>query len=175
MSHARALAICAIGVVCSTYAFGGQVLSRYRNFEFDSNVTSISALAGLAPSEAKVIHQQPAVFQNLEWRPSHWIAESTAESTDPVETVLFSFYDDQLFRVVVDYRRKRTEGMTGADMIEGISADYGTPLPRTSRAAARAASRLEAESGSSVARWGDSEHAVVLYQSSSYDAAFLCS
>jgi hypothetical protein len=116
MSHARTLAICAIGVVCSTYAFGGQVLSRYRNFEFDSNVTSISALAGLAPSEAKVIHQQPAVFQNLEWRPSHWIVESTAESTDPVETVLFSFYDDQLFRVVVDYRRKRTEGMTGADM-----------------------------------------------------------
>jgi hypothetical protein len=62
--------------------------------------------------------------------------------------------------------------MTSADMIEGISAVYGTPLPRTSPAAARAASRLEAESGSSVARWGDSEHAVVLYQSSSYDAAF---
>ena len=41
-----------------------------------------------------------------------------------------------------------------------------------SRAAGRAVSRLEAESGSPVAGWGDTEHAVVLYQTSSYGAAF---
>ena len=97
--------------------------------------------------------------------------KATAASTDPVEQILFSFYNDQLFRVVVDYGRERTEGMTPADMIEAISAVYGAPLPRTSRDA-RVASRLEIESGSPQARWGDSEHAVVLYQTSSYDAAF---
>jgi hypothetical protein len=135
-------------------------------------VASVSTRAGIASSEAKVIYQRPAVLQDLEWRPSRWIAGSTAASTDPVERILFSFYNDQLFRVVVDYGHERTEGMTGADMIEAISAVYGTPLPRTSRAAGRMASRLDIESGSPVARWGDTEHAVVLYQTSSYGAAF---
>jgi hypothetical protein len=172
MMHARTLAICAVGIVCSTHALGGQGLSQYRNFELGSDVTAVSALAGIASSEAKTIHQRPAVLQDLEWRPSHWISGSTAASTDPVEQILFSFYNDQLFRLVVDYGHERTEGMTEADMIEAISAVYGTPLPRTSRAAGRAASRLETESGSPVARWGESEHAVVLYHTSSYGAAF---
>ena len=32
----------------------------------------------------------------------------TAE--DPVEQMVFSFYNNQLFRIVVDYRQERTEG-----------------------------------------------------------------
>ena len=110
-------------------------------------------------------------MQDLEWRPSHWIDGSIAASSDPVDQILFSFYDDQLFRIVVDYAHDRTEGMTGADIIEGISAVDGSPLLRTSRAG-RVASQLETESGSPVARWGDAEHAIVLYQTTSYGAAY---
>jgi hypothetical protein len=137
-----------------------------------SDLASVSTLAGVASSEAKIVHQRPAVLQDLRWRPSRWIVGSTARSTDPVEEILFSFFNDQLFRIVVDYGRERTEGMTHADMIEAVSTVYGTPLPRTSRPAARAASRFEIESGSPVARWGNTEHAAVLYQTSSYGAAF---
>lgn len=155
------------------HAFGGQgAVSQYRDFELGSNVASVSALAGIAPSEAKTMHRRPAVLQDLEWRPSRWISGSIAASTDPVEQLLFSFYDDQLFRIVVDYGRERTEGMTQADMIEAVSAIYGAPLPRASRTAGRAASRLETESGAPMARWGDPEHAVVLYNMSLYGAAF---
>lgn len=171
MMHARTLAICALGIACSTHALAGEGLSRYRDFELGSSVASVSALAGIAPSAAKVIHQRPALLQDLEWRPSRWTPGSTAASTDPVEQLLFSFYDDQLFRVVVDYGHERTEGMTAADMIEGITAVYGAPLPKASRAAG-GVSRLETESGAPLARWGDSEHAVVLYQTSSYGGAF---
>lgn len=39
----------------------------------------------------------------------------------------------QLFRIVVDYGQNRTEGMTEADMIEAISAVYGTPAGRLAR------------------------------------------
>ncbi|HET9830289.1 MAG TPA: hypothetical protein VFP91_01210 [Vicinamibacterales bacterium] len=132
----------------------------------------MSTLTGLASSEAKTIHERPAVLQDLEWRPTHWTSGSTAAgSTDPVEQVLFSFYNDQLFRMVVDYGRERTEGMTTADMMDAVSTVYGVPLARTSRAV-RVASRLEIESGSLLARWGDSEYAVVLYQTSSYGSAF---
>jgi hypothetical protein len=172
MMHARTLAICAVGVIYSTHALGGQGTAQYRNFELGSGLASVSTLAGLTSPEVKTIHQRPAVLQELEWRPSHWIPGSTEASTDPVEQVLFGFYNDQLFRVVVDYGHERTEGMTAADMIDAISAVYGTPLPRAARAAGRAVSRFETESGSPVARWGDTEHAVVLYQTSSYGGGF---
>jgi hypothetical protein len=62
--------------------------------------------------------------------------------------------------------------MTAADMIEGVSTVYGTPLVRTSRPPRAPASRLEIESGSPLARWGDATHGVALYQTSSYGAAF---
>jgi hypothetical protein len=172
MMNAPTLAIVVCGIVCLTRGVDGQSLSQYRNFALGSDVTSVSAVAGVDPTEAKTIHQRPAVLQDLEWRPSRWVAGSTASSVDPVEHILFSFYNDQLFRVVVDYGHDRTEGMTAADMIEGISSVYGAPLPRSSRVAGRAASQLETESGSLVARWGDGEHRVVLYQTASYGAAY---
>jgi hypothetical protein len=172
MINARTLAIVACGIVGLTGGVDGQGLAQYRNFALGSDVASVAALAGVDPAEAKTIHQRPAVLQDLEWRPSRWVAGSNASSVDPVEQIRFSFYNDQLFQVVVDYGHERTEGMTGADMIEGISSMYGAPLPRSSRVVGRAASRLETESGSVVARWGDSEHRVVLYQTSSYGAAY---
>ena len=50
----------------------------------------------------------------------------SAAQTDPVRTVLFSFYDGELFRIVVSYDRDETEGLTTRDMIEAISTKYGT-------------------------------------------------
>jgi hypothetical protein len=167
-----ALTGCAIGIVCLTGTLEGQGLSRYRSFELGSSLASVSTLAGVAPSEAKTIHRRPALRQDLEWRLSHWIGGSTAASTDPVEVIGFSFYDDRLFQIVVDYGHERTEGLTRADMIEAISAVYGAPHARTSRPASHVASRLEIDSGSPVAAWGDADDSVVLYQSSTYGTAF---
>jgi hypothetical protein len=96
---------------------------------------------------------------------------STSISTDPVEKIVFSFYNDRLFRVVVDYGYDRTEGMTDADMIEAIGAVYGTPVKQIP-GAVRVASRVDTESGSPVARWGDAEHTVVLSRISSYRETF---
>ena len=97
---ARMLAIAAFGFVCLTRGVEGQGLSQYRDFELGSDLASVATLAGVASSDAKTIHQRPAALQDLEWRPPHWIAGATAASTDPVEWILFSFYNDQLFRLV---------------------------------------------------------------------------
>jgi hypothetical protein len=172
MTNGRTLTACAIGVLCLTCGLDGQGLTRYRDFELGGDIASVSALTGVASSEAKTIHQRPAVLQDLEWRPSRWDPRSAAASTDPVEQIHFSFYNDQLFRVAIAYAHERTEGMTSPDMIEAISAVYGTPLLGTPRAPARGASRIEIESGSPVAQWGDADHAVVLYQTSSYGDPF---
>jgi len=170
MMYARSLAVC-FAIVCSTRALDGQGPTRYRDFALGSDLASVSDRAGVSASRAKTIHQRPAVLQDLEWRPSRWSPGSTAASTDPVEQIVFSFYNDRLFRVVVDYAHDRTEGMTDADMIEAISAVYGTPVKRTP-GAVRVASQVEVESGLAVARWGDGGRAVVLYRTSSYREVF---
>jgi hypothetical protein len=171
MLNARAVTICAFGGVFLAQVLEGQGLSQYRNFTLRSDLAAVATLAGVTSAEAKTIHQRPAVLQDLEWRPSAWVPGSTSVSTDPVEQTVFSFYNDQLFRVVVNYGYDRTEGMTDTDMIEAISAVYGTPVKRV-RGTVRIASGVETESVSPVARWGDSEHVVVLYRVSSYRDTF---
>ena len=171
MMNARTFATCAIATVLLTFGVKGQGLAQYRNFELKSDLAAVSTLVGVPASEAKLIHQRPAVMQDLESRPSHWIAGTNESSTDPVEHMLFSFYNNQLFRIVVDYGYERTEGMTDADMIEAISSVYGTPVKRTP-ASVRVANRIEVESGSAVARWGDAGHSAVLYRNSSYRRTF---
>jgi hypothetical protein len=182
MFNARTLAACAFGVALLTPGLGAQDLlpsrrvgeprvAQYRNFALKSDLATVSTSAGVQASDAKMIHERPAVLQNLDWRPSRWVTGSTVASTDPVDQLVFSFYNDQLYRVVVDYARDRTEGMTDADMIEAIAAAYGAPSKPASRAV-RAVSGIEAESGTVVARWGGPEHTVVLYRASTYGDGF---
>ena len=173
MMNVRTVAICAFGIAFLGQRVSAQEFSRYRTFDLGASVASVSTSTGVVASEVKTLHERPAVLQNLEWRPSRWTTgtASTTASTDPVERMVFSFYDDRLYRIVVDYRHDGTEGMTNADVIEAISAVYGEPLAKSARSPARVPSEVEAESGAAVARWGDSEHGIVLYRTSSYGEA----
>ena len=134
MITTRNLAIASLGVVLSTQLLYGQSPSHYREFQLGGDLASVSALSGVAVSEVKVIHQRPAVMQDLLWRRPYSTGGLTAVSPDSVQQIVFSFYDDQLFRLVIDYDRDRTEGMTDADMIEAISSAYGRPTKMNSSA-----------------------------------------
>ena len=171
MMNKCTLSVCAFGVLLMAQVLDGQGLAQYREFALRSDVATVSKLTGVPTSELKTIHERPAILQDLQWRPSRWNASSAVASTDPVDKIGFSFYDNQLFRIVVDYGHERTAGMTEADMTEAISAIYGAPVRRLP-GTIRIASQLEAESGSPVARWGDGEYAVVLFRTSSYGDAF---
>ena len=85
-------------------------LSRYRNFQFGETLPAVAKQAGLALSDVKLIHERPAVIQELEW--PIWLAGGSSPQTDPVKTILFSFYNGELFRIVVNYDRDETEGLT---------------------------------------------------------------
>jgi hypothetical protein len=170
MMNKCTLSVCAFGVLVMAQGLNGQGLA-YREFALRSDAATISKLTGVPTSELKTIHERPAILQDLQWRPSRWNATSSVASTDPVDKIGFSFYDDQLFRIVVDYGHDRTTGMTDADLIDAITAVYGAPVKRPT-GAIRVASQIEAESGSPVARWGDGEYSVVLYRTSSYGDAF---
>jgi len=169
--NARTVVACAFAMTIGGNPLNANDLSRYRTFELGTNIDAVSGLTGVASSEARTVHQRPALLQELEWRPSRWTRGSTADSTDPVEHIVFSFYDDRLYRIVVDYGHDRTDGMTDADMIEAISAVYGTSV-KPARGALRVQSQVEIESGSPVARWGSADGAVVLYRTSSYRETF---
>jgi hypothetical protein len=166
MIKTPAAAILAIGVVCSAQTLYGQDGSRYRDFQLGGTLSSVAKLANVTASDAKTIHARPALMQELEWRPPYVVSSSTA-MRDPVKQILFSFYDDQLTQMVVDYDHDRTFGMTNADMIDAISTTYGAPLKQVTTPVPLAASRAARESGTPIARWGDTEHAVVLYRSAS--------
>jgi len=165
MIPARTLTMVALGLVLSTHTVQSQERARYRDFQLGSALRSVSALTGVAASEAKTVHQRPAVMQELEWRPHFSLGSVTPTQTDPVQQIIFSFYDDQLCRMVVDYERDRTAGMTDADMIEAIATAYGPPLKPAVKTTRAVLSQLEVESGTPVARWGDADYAVALYRS----------
>jgi hypothetical protein len=165
MITTRTFVIVALGLVLSTHALQGQDRSRYRDFQLGSDLPSVSALAGVRASDAKTIHQRPAVMQELTWR-LPYIGRSTASQHDPVRQIVFSFYNNQLSKMVIDYEHDRTVGMTDADMIDAISTAYGPPWIPTLNKTRAVTSQVDAEFGTPVARWGDTDVSVILYRSS---------
>ena len=158
------LAVCALGLVLSTHSVESQDRARYRDFQLGGNLPSICAITGVAASEARTIHRRPALMQELQWQRPY--SGTPAGRTDPVKQIVFSFYNDQLSRMVVDYDYDRTAGLTDADMIDALSVEYGAPLKPTGTASRAVVSPVERESGTPVARWGDADYSLVLYRSS---------
>lgn len=163
MISPRALGVAgAFALLASITPLSGQESAHYRDFQLGSTLASVGAQTGVPVAEAKTIHARPAILQDLEWRRPYTAATS---APDPVQRIAFSFYNDQLFRLVIDYDRERTAGMTDADMVEAISEVYGSVVKPTPKSIS-AASRIDAESGTRVAGWGNTEYGAVLYRSS---------
>ena len=161
-----------LGLALASQTVDAQELARYRTFELKSHVAAVLTATGASATQVKMVHRRPAVMQNLEWRPSRWIPGSIAASTDPVDQIVFTFYDDQLFRIAIDYSHDRTSGLTEGDLVEAISMMYGTPLVPSSKAGGRVAPSADAATGTVVAKWGDVEHGVALYRTASYGTAW---
>jgi len=116
-----------LGTLCGAAAMSpvsGKDLSSYRGFQFGMNLNAAAKLAGTAAGDATVVHQRPALLQEMEWQPRPFA--STDSKAEAVKQGLLEFYNGELFRIVITYDRYRIEGMTAEDMIEGISAMYGT-------------------------------------------------
>jgi len=108
---------------------------------------------GTNPDDAKLMHQRPALIQELSWHIDPPALDQT--NADPVKNVLMSFLNGELFRIVVTYDRHRVEGMTPEDMIAGISASYGIATRPTVQIAYHS---NYAEVAPLIARWEDSDY-----------------
>ncbi len=115
-------------------------------------------------SEAKLIHARPAVIQELEW--PIWLSSGSSPRTDPVRTILFSFYNGELFRILVSYDRDETKGLSTEDMIEAFSAKYGTATKPANIEIAFSSTQVYNDSEAVIARWEDPQYSFNLFRSS---------
>lgn len=143
-----------------------QDLSKYRNFSFGMSTASVLNLADEKPAELATIHEHPALIQELTWYPP--LPFATPRPTEPVQKVLFTFYDGELYKMVVTYDSDAIKGLTNEDMIRILAAKYGT--------ATRPASAVDVPPDDSygatekvIARWEDPQYSLNLFRSSMLD------
>jgi hypothetical protein len=154
---ARMLAVAALS---ASAIFGGD-LSSYRGFQLGMNVHEAQKKAGGSSTPITVVHRRPALIQQLEWRPDY--LPSVQES---VKEAFLSFHNGELFRIVVNYDRYRTEGMTADDLIEAISKNYGAAeRPADEAILASSYSFSCGEKAKVLARWEDSTNSFSLARS----------
>jgi len=139
-----------------------QDLSKYRDFQLGMDLTTVAKQAGMEQAQAKSIHERPAVIQELEWRPG--ISLGSQPSTDPVKGILFGFYNNQLYRIVINYEQDNTEGLTDQDLIESISAQYGEPAMPAATIISSSSSQAYGDSEKVIARWENPEYSLNLFR-----------
>lgn len=160
------VASCAVVAVCLAQHVAAQDLSRYRAFKLGGTLASVATSVQMSPSASTSTHVRPALLQVLDWAPSR-LGAGTPPTADPVAHITFSFCDDQLYQLIVEYRRDRTDGLSDADLVAQLTGEFGAPVPRSLWRSGRPASLVEVEAGVAVARWEDaSQHAVALYRDS---------
>src|SRR5580704_14345510 len=110
------------GAVLSASLLCAGELSSYREFQLGASLPAIAKQTEMKPSDARVVHKRPELIQELEFQPRRLPGPSS--ELDSVDQILFTFYNGQLFRMLVSYDRRRTEGLPPDDMVEIISAKY---------------------------------------------------
>jgi hypothetical protein len=164
MISARSLAISVFYTLLWTPLIAAQDLSRYREFQFGMNLPAVAKQADVKQSEAQAVHQRPAMIQELQWRPQHYL--SASPQSDPVKDVLFSFYNGELFRMVVNYDPDRTLGLTNDDMVSAISATYGAATRPAAKTISFSSAQGYSETEKILARWEDAQYSFNLFRSS---------
>ena len=98
---------------------GAQSRQDYRTYRMGDDPRSIARQIGL-PSPAAATPPVSGPVAELRWR-AQYVRVGGTPPSDPVALLVFSFYEDQLFRIVIDYSSDRTEAMTEADMVAAVS------------------------------------------------------
>ena len=79
-------------ILLSTTLIYGQGLSKYRNFSLGMSLAQVSKLIGANSSGVSLIHERPAVIQEItSWSMSSSLRSS--EQSDPAPEMLFGFYN----------------------------------------------------------------------------------
>jgi hypothetical protein len=167
MITTRTLFTAALGVLLFMLPLHAEDRPEYRDFRLGSPLARVLVQVRLAMSDVSLIHERPALLQDLRWTTPYFVGETTEPQKDPVQQIVFSFVDDQLFRLTINYERNRTLGMTDDDLIMALSGRYGSPVTpsKQTRASSTFVDRASIESTTPVAQWSDGDVVVALSRS----------
>jgi hypothetical protein len=160
MNGARLALLVAIGLALSALFASAQDLTRYRAYALESSFDTVMAISGARAADAKILHVRPARIQQIEWRAAY--ARIDDAQADPVRQLTFSFVDDALYQVIVNYDRTRTDGLTNADVIGLLTATYGAPSALSARDRASSVNGESIYDTVVVARWETSAASLTL-------------
>ncbi len=155
MKIMRSVGISLIMILLSAPLIHGQDLSKYRGFSLGMSLVELSNQVDLKPLQTKLIQKRPSVIQELTW----WPRESSGSSlqADTVWQVFFTFYNRELYRILVTYDRDATKGLTAEDMVRAISAQYGTAT-KPDVQISFPTNELHRSTEKVIARWEDSQY-----------------
>jgi len=143
-------------------ATAGQDLSKYRDFSLGASLATVSNQVSAKPQDIRVLQQEPALLQDLTWWPTQ--PYEPAAPSQAIRTVVFSFYNGGLYKIVVSYGVGSTKGLTSEDMVRALSAIYGTAatiIPEKNATNEVVYSTTE----ETVAAWDDSANSITLSRS----------
>jgi len=141
----------------------GQDLSKYGKFSLGTSLAELTKQVGPYSHWTTLIHQRPAAIQEL----TFWTLKSSRSpvGVDLVSQILFSFYNGELYRIVVTFDRDATKGLTDDDMVEAVSVRCGTAT-RLYPEINLPTYDLYASTETVIAHWEDSQNSVNLFRSS---------
>jgi hypothetical protein len=157
-----------VAIASLTFVLGGQPLAaqaplQYRGYALESSVAAVLDVTRTRNTDPKTLHQRPASIQEVVWRAPYM--GLGGERADPVHEIVFNFYDDQLYQIVVTYDRGRMAGLTNDDVVHSLSATYGVPLLQDARTGRNAIPVDVGTDMAVVAQWDDARSLVTLLRS----------
>jgi hypothetical protein len=162
MRMMRSVGIYLVMILLSAPIVCGQDFSKYRDFSLGMSLPDLSSQVELRPLQTKLLQKHPAVIQELTCWPSG--SSDYSRQTDSVWQIFFSFYNGELFRILVTYDQDATHGLTAEDMVQAVSTKYGTPT-RPVGEISFPTNELYRSTEKVIARWEDSQYAINLVRS----------
>ena len=158
MTYIRVVLLTLLCTLCVRHLAGAQEMLQYRQYALGGSLASVLKTSGVSQGDVRTLHERPARIQELEWRAPY----VGRERPDSVRHIRFSFYDDQLYRMIVTYDRSRIEGLTNADIVESLTETYGAPLLEPTLNSGAAALTSPLNETTIVARWDNSASLLTL-------------
>jgi hypothetical protein len=164
MMHSLAVSFLMIIVILpSIPQVHAQDLSKYRNFSFGMTVADIATQIDQKPANAAVVHERPALIEELTWLPPQ--SYGSSRPAEPVDQILFSFYNGALYRMLVTYENSATKGLNDEDMIRVVSAKYGVATRPVAAVVNFPMNPSYKATEKVIARWEDPQYSLNLFRS----------
>jgi hypothetical protein len=136
------------------------VLAEYRGVTLGESLEVVADRLQLVAADVRLVHERPALIQELTWRPRLTMSGTNAQ-TDSVSEMVLTFHAGQLARIAVNYDRERTKGLTNADLQEAMTILYGASMLIATPTQPASGPQADRQT---IGRWEDAETLLILWR-----------